>query len=371
MTTVAEYYTSLISDSWRIHQPFSPDIAAAHDQIFAAGAPTDVMARSINAWFIKNQPCIFGRVAARFGLLTYCVLTEQDLLSSDEEIGAKIQSARIAWLRRAFEGKSSGFIILAISPRLAAAVPDEAVRGLSRRLGSLYLQTQVECDHVYLDEIFLEIPGNRRTTLRWSVGANYFSTQGDGRWWHDHRIPGGAAFSMNSVGHMVKSGKLDKALGEFAEQLGIDPEGGDAAPLDSLEKALVLAMRTIDGAADTISGRATHLLPRSMGTPICPVELPVALREKDHCGYAAHYHTDYTVPSEYFRADIERPLELTPHALDFTYLFDKAPDNFDHELMGEGRPIRGEGFRTTRTSRTYESEVPIDEFPLLREALRS
>ena len=33
--------------------------------------------------------------------------------------------------------------------------------------------------------------------------ADFFACAGDGRWWRDHRFPGGIAFTANSTGHMI------------------------------------------------------------------------------------------------------------------------------------------------------------------------
>jgi hypothetical protein len=79
------------------------------------------------------------------------------------------------------------------------------VKELALRLCSLYLLEEVAPDRIFLDEIWLEKPGRDATTWRWHAGVNSFRAQGDGRWWQDHLMPGGIAFSVNSVGHMVKS----------------------------------------------------------------------------------------------------------------------------------------------------------------------
>jgi hypothetical protein len=104
-------------------------------------------------------------------------------------------------------------------------------------------------------------------------------------------------------------------------------------------------MRTISKASEAISGKATELLPLPENTtnlpvPVCPVNLSPAMSEKNFCEYRGQYHTDYTLPSEYFLPDVERPEGLKVHSLDFTYLFHKSIDNPDFRLMGEGQQIR-------------------------------
>src|SRR6266498_3609476 len=95
------------------------------------------------------------------------------------------------------------------------------------RLCSLYLLQDIVPDQIFHDELWLEKPGRDGTTWQWLAGVNYFCAQGDKRWWEDHRIPGGMAFSVNSVGHMVKSGILAKGMLALEAALAAPPEGWD------------------------------------------------------------------------------------------------------------------------------------------------
>lgn len=114
-------------------------------------------------------------------------------------------------------------------------------------------------------------------------------------------------------------------------------------------------MRTIWLAADTPSGKATELLPLENKDLLrqCPVKLPDFLQDRDFRNYRGYYHTDVTVPSEYFLPDIVRPSGIVPKSLDFTYLFDTSIGNFDFVTTGEGRRIRSLDERGT--------EVPSDK----------
>jgi hypothetical protein len=56
--------------------------------------------------------------------------------------------------------------------------------------------------------------------------------------------------------------------------------------------------------------------------------------------YFGYYHTDYTLPTEYFQPDVERPAATAGYALDFTYLHRAGVDNPAHTTMGEGHRIR-------------------------------
>jgi hypothetical protein len=378
---VAEFLSQLQPDSWRERVGFSPDVEETNARLFRDGATEDEQRDALADWIGKHQPCLFGRLAARAGFLSYCILTPDDLRSSDVAIRAKIQAARRQWTRAGFAGTKNGFIILAVHKELAHALPNDTVKRLALRLCSLYLLDEAEPDKVLHDRICLEKPGDDRTTWEWLAGVNYFSAQGDRRWWHDHRIPGGMAFSVNSVGHMVKSGIMSKGMAALNRDLGVPDEGEAEHKVTSLTRALELAMRTINQAAETVSGKATFLLslpaPTGGEAPAPPIPLTGPLAGKDWSQYFGHYHTDYTVPSEYFRPDVERPAELPGHALDFTYLFQAGVDNPAYLTMGEGRPIRHDGLAppdvpslSFRLARVVPQEVAIDSRPHLAEALR-
>jgi hypothetical protein len=145
-------------------------------------------------------------------LISYCILTDADLDGSDEDIAKKIETAHLKWTGEASHGGKSAFILLAASKRIAFAEPSAQLMEFARTLCSFLLLNDVQPDHAYLDELFLELPTPERQTWRWDVGVNYFAANGDKRWWQDHRIPGGIAFSLNSVGHMVRSGQLGSLM---------------------------------------------------------------------------------------------------------------------------------------------------------------
>lgn len=385
--SISHLYSQLEPDDWREQQGFSSEVEEANRELFEPGITDTAAEQVLSRWLQRHQPCLFGRIAAKLGGINYCILREADLGRTDEFIKEKIQASRLAWTRDGFDGKKSAFIILAASPRIANALPSPAVRELARQLCHLYLETEIETDYAHLEQIYLQKPGTRMTTWKWFAGVNYFCAQGDKRWWQDHRIPGGMAFSVNSVGHLVKSGMIAKAMNELDELTGAPDEDYPEAKIDSLAKALDLAMRTIDKASVAVSGKATELLPLSddrseLPVPECPVKLSDAMSDKNFCEYKGRYHTDYTLPSEYFLPDVERPAGLTVHSLDFTYLFHKSIANPDFRLMGEGHQIRridGDGEQAQNfNERVYpqlkrltgeEEEVFISENPRLRIAL--
>lgn len=174
---LADLYMRLEQDPWRNEYGFTPEVAEA-TRLLLQSTTDEQRASVLGTWLEKYQPCLFGRVAVRKGLINYCFLTEEDLLSPDLLIRTKIQEARTLWTRLAYEGKRSAFILLAISDRLVNALPDKNLLAFTKQLASLFLLEDVAQDQIYLDEIFLEMPGQSRMTWRWNVGINYFGAAG-------------------------------------------------------------------------------------------------------------------------------------------------------------------------------------------------
>jgi hypothetical protein len=378
LDSVASLVSRLSPDPWRSTVGFSPELHEANQHLFESHIGEERFVEIVNDWIQKHQPCLFGRIAAKFGFLNHCILTSSDLTASDQHVCDKIQAARTTWTRDAYEGKTSGFIILAVSERIATAVPDDILKQLATRLCSLYLLSNIEPDAVCLDEIFLEMSAHNRHTWRWSAGVNYFAAQGDKRWWQDHRFPGGIAFSINSVGHMVKSAILANALFRLNSEMNVPAEDWLSSRVDSLHKAHLLAMKTIANASVAASGKATELLALPEGVHDGAIDVPHSLGGYDWREYLGHYHTDYTVPTEYFRPDVLRPSALEHHILDFTYLFDENVDNPDFINLGDGRLVRQEDIAShaevdlvpaARTSKMIPQEVAVEQQDRLVAAL--
>ncbi|MEK6701933.1 MAG: hypothetical protein AABZ53_06705 [Planctomycetota bacterium] len=273
------------------------------------------------------------------------MLFDSDIARSDEHVRETIQNARTDWTRRGFRGERSGFVVTVVSRSVINARPGPALKAFAQRLCGLYLLDEIACDQVYMDDLFLEAPGHTGQVWRWRAGVNYFAANGDGRWWQDHRMPGGIAFSVNSVGHMARSGAINRLLADGATVLGLNPADLPAAPIDSLDKALMVAMQTISGASNATSGKATWLREVSSEAPParrCPAHFPPKLQPFDACEYGGFYHTDFTVPSDYFEDSAVRPAHVRQRTLDFTYLRDAGVDNPAHITMGVGQRIKGE-----------------------------
>jgi hypothetical protein len=322
----------LVPDPWREEIPFETEFAKANDDLLGASCHR-ARAKLLGAWLARHQPCIFGGTQAREGRIVYCFLTENDLLAGEDHVIGTIAARRFRWRSRALRGETSAFVILALSPLLARAEPNDDLFALAQKLVESYLMKEVPADLIRHDDLVLRTPAGNRG---WRVGVNFFGAQGDGRWWQDHRIPGGIALSMNSVGHWAYAQRLKR--GELTE----DQRYG-------LDAALTLAMKLINGtkpgmdkSAPGPNGRNTWLhsvadRPEPPGIS-CPVPLPKALAEYNRCQYAGLYHTDQTLPRCYFNPASCRPPGPPIDDLDLTYLHHDAPDNPDYRTMGLGVP---------------------------------
>jgi len=370
-------------DSWRRGVGFSREVEAANERLFASTGDVETQRQAVNEWLRKYQPCLFGRAAATQNAIEYCILNEDDLRRGDDFVQRQISQDHLRWTQATIEGRSSNFILLVVSKRITLARPDDTVLEFAKRLAQLYLnEERIEPDQIYHDAAYLAVPDYREHQLRWKAGVNYFSAHGDKRWWQDHRIPGGLGFSTNSVGHLAKSGKLLGLLTDTARELGLPDEKRGGSRIDSLGRALQVAMQTINSASEGISGKATELVPSPADTanlPVqkCPVELSAALEGKNYCWYKGYYHTDHTLPRAYFRADVDRPADVEPiEPLDFTYLFDDSVDNPAFRTMGAGVPIRDDGVEPVhapryKRDRVKPEKILISSDPRLVAALKA
>ncbi len=379
MPDIGTLLKSLVNDHERPSIGWSPDFEAAQRNLLNAQSD-DERGRLLTSWLAKHQPCLFGKIAAQAGQIQYCFLREEHLLNGDNEVREIIQAARRAWWRGAWRGEKHAFIVHAIGERLALARPNADLKCFAQRLAELYLVREpIEADAICLEDTFLRVPGLPEDHLfRWKAGVNVFASGADRRWWQDHRIPGGLAFSVNSVGHMVKSAELKGGMNELLARFGIDREESDIGKVIGLPDALKLAMLTIANASEAVSGRATWLTSATdldHSAPACPVELPKKVGGRNDCWYLGTYHTDHTIPSTYFTEEIERPRSVSALRLDFTYLFHDDSSNPDLVTMGVGEQIRGDEASpvTVATDKKTDKQWPVEcslaEVPQLRAAL--
>jgi hypothetical protein len=342
--TVRELVSELETDDWRQETPFSHDVAECHAVVLSDSTSVRQKTDALCEWLSKHQPCLFGQMEAKRRRLDFCVLTEKDLAQSDDHIRCKIQDCRINWKRRAFTGGSHGFLIVALSSWIANARPNYRLHALATRLCELYVD-KGDSDKIQLDDLLMELRRDGITQWRrWMVGINYFGAQADRRWWHDHRIPGGMAFSMNSGGHMSRT-IAEEALSRNSSI------GSDDVPRNSLVYwALPKAMKTI-GPRVAESKRATWLGERGHCSE--DAEPPTYEQRARYFGelarysenaYFGRYHTDHTIPSDYFEEGLweEKDLQSRERSdLYFTYLH--QPKDSDYRAMGLGNEIEPNG----------------------------
>jgi hypothetical protein len=337
---VGDLIEQLQADPWRDQQPFSNDMQRCQQVLFGSRRTRQEKIDALNRWLADSQPCLFGQMEAKQGRLAYCLLTENDLARSDEDIRQRIEEERQDWKRRGFSGDTHAFIIVAISERIARARPGDILLRLAQRLCELYLGSS-DTDVILYDDLLLEIGAGEQIERRsWKVGVNYFSAQADGRWWEDHRIPGGMAFSMNSVGHMART-QAERALRRGSELA----KGLSEIPREKLVFwALPKAMKTIGIPAEG-STRGTWLVERgSFPEDKEPPTFEVRQRVfGDLAGFSENrykglYHTDETIPSPYFDPGLWRREDLVERDdLYFNYLHLQTEE--DYLSMGIGIEI--------------------------------
>lgn len=325
-------------DPWRDSHPFSEDIESFNQKLFEPGVSRANQADLLAEWLSRDyQPCWFGRMEAKRRRLAFCILNENDLAQSDQHIRVVIERERTAWKARAASGASHGFLIALISEDLARARRGPVLQELAETICELYLGVR-ESDRIHHDDLLLklEVEGVA-TNRRWRVGVNYFSAQGDGLWWRDHRIPGGMAFSMNSVGHMARV-LADDAIAK-------DPTLAAKAAIVPREKLTYWAVPTamgLIGAPVAGSGRGTWLA--DWGSFPEDKEPPTFdrrharfrhLAKYSENRYKGRYHTDITIPSDYFEEELWELEEIGERDdLYFTYLHSLADEAY--ESMGIG-----------------------------------
>lgn len=322
-----------VADAYRSRRPFSPDIEAVNAVLFNPKYDRQVKIKAYRNWLEKNQPCVFGKTAATNKNIYICLLEEHEVLRmqrGDADLEETLQDHRQVFKRLALDGRVSSFIILLSSKQLANREPNAALKEICRRLMELYMQVQVSDDtfHTEREYVFLRRPEN--AVLKFSTLPNIFCAQGDGRWWHDHRTPGGVMITSNALGHFVyvrsKKGSLDS---------------------QTCVSALDQAMRTIANAEKNPSGGktkfshcpATFLVPRQdpEPNPLRPTSEFVNTSSRHYAGY---FHTDHLIPSVFFQKDRD-PRSLPRYDdLSFQYIHDASGDPEGHAELMLGTPAK-------------------------------
>jgi hypothetical protein len=331
-TPLSDLYAKLTVDLWRSAHPFSKDIEIANEVLLFPYSRDVERREALENWLQgRHQPCLFGRIAAKNKGIHYCFLTTEDLLKSDDHVRDKIAASRALWKQRALRGEPRhGFMLSICDPRIALANPDEALRQFALRVQELagwVGRVDINNNQIVDEWLYLRNP-KKEEIVRFTFSVDFFASAGDNRWWHDHRIPGGLAFTANSLGHMVRCQEWYQGK------------------KDQTEWALRTAMLTIEQAAKVEQQRpATRLLDEIHGKPIRPYHWTEAtpppllekLKDKDCGSYGGDLHTDHAVRAEFFQPYETPSTGETPYMMDFTYIFD--PESPDYEPFMVGKPV--------------------------------
>lgn len=343
MGTVAELFDRLNGDTRRIKHPFSDDLLQANALLHNTAATDEEMAECLSLWCQHRQPCQFGRVAAKQRRIHFCFLREIAVSGwGDVEIGERIREEKRLWKQRAAfnpERAAHSLVIVVASPRVALAAPDQQLRAFCDRILELAewennSRGVRRRNSVTSDYLYLRNPTDRRL-YGFQFNADFFACAGDGRWWHDHRFPGGIAFTANSTGHMMRF--RDWFQGKEQNE----------------SWALKQAMLTIRNAAPTRSADSTNPSDRGLATWLRPLDergrplveaipcplanMPSVLEGKDWTRYEGVLHTDHAVREEFFLDREIAPTASRPYLMDFTYLYHDKQREFD-EFTG-GKPF--------------------------------
>ncbi len=341
MASIRELVSRLSGDRWRLSHPFSQDVLEANALLHNSAATDEEMAECMNLWCLRRQPCQFGRVAAKQRRIHFCCIVESALREwADDDIAEKIGEEKRLWKQRAaFDpGRAAhSFVLVVASPTVAYAAADKHLRAFSDRVLELAgwgatrrgarPRNAISGDYLYLRE------PNGEGLLGYRFNLDYFACAGDGRWWHDHRAPGGIAFTANSTGHMLAFRKTYLGRGDSQEW---------AARQAMLTIASAHGKEDVSDGEEVGGGRATWLRPldadgEALARGVrCPFEkTPRSLEGKDWTRYEGWLHTDHAVREEFF-VERERPATAErPYLMDFTYLYDEGEEDF--EVFTAGR----------------------------------
>lgn len=313
MDSISTLLSRIERDPWRSKNPFSAETVTACEVLLNPFARDDERKEAIRGWLAKYQPCVFGQVAARGDRLFISIIDEALIQAGDAAIREKLRQDKRTWKQWSMEGKGMhGFLVVVVSSRLHYGAPNRAMKEFASRVRDLISEDcakdPVGNDMSY-ECVYLKNPATGQYH-RFKVIMDFFASAGDGRWWHDHRFPGGIAFTFNSLGHMARTR-------EWYEN--------NSRPI---EWAARMAMTTIGNAfAVGEHGKATWLVERGsnaekkMKCPFAkPDAVPEALKGKDWTGYRGFHHTDHSVRDEFFDGRETPDRSRGAYMLDFSYI---------------------------------------------------
>lgn len=344
MPTINELLQRLQGDNLRKSRRFSDDIREANELLHNRAAFDDERWDCMRNWCQANQPCQFGIRAAQENRIHFSFLTHEAVSQwSDGEIAEKISEDKKLWKQRAAfdpDRAAHSFMLVVASQSVALAAPDANLEAFSNHLLELAgwsvgaHRSARRVNEVSSDFLYLRNPQDSRL-YGFQFNVDFFACAAHDRWWHDHRVPGGIAFTANSLGHM-------RAFREWYLK-----KAGDAS-----EWAVKLAMVTIENAepgkvpskpnsAAPAGGRVTWLRALRDGKPFIsdipsPLkQTPSSLQNKDWTKYEGFLHTDHAVRSEFFQDRDVPPTFEQPYRMDFMYIYAKSQGEFVEFTQGK------------------------------------
>jgi hypothetical protein len=356
-------YEGLRVDRLRESRPFSQDIKEANDLLHYPYALDQDLVEAMRQWCMKRQPCQFGRLAASKRQIHFCFLREIDLARDEKGIAEKISESKRLWKQRGIIDATPphGFMLVFASPKVALAAPDDNLRRFSDKILELAgwgpeRRGRKRGNTISSDFLYLKSPADG-LFYGFQFNVDFFAAAGDGRWWHDHRIPGGIAFTANSTGHM-------RHFKDWYGQPGSD-HGEWAVKQAMITIAQAHPTTAVRGGSPQADGRVTWLRDLdAKGKPLlaqvpCPmVNVPGQLQGKDWTRYEGVLHTDHAVRAEFF-ADRDEPVTADqPYLMDFTYLYENAQADFVNFMAGV-RTSEEEVYADTGRPDTWGTRDPV------------
>ena len=321
------------ADQFRSRCGFSPDMEAVHAILFNPQFDRQTKIRAYRAWLEKNQPCVFGKTAATNKNIYICLLEQHEIvrmMRGDPDVMDTLQDHRQVWKRLALEGRASSFVILLTDRHLVTREPNADLKAICRRLLELYMQISIPEDTFQTEREYVFLRRADNSVIKFSTLPNLFCAQGDGRWWHDRRTPGGIMITSNALGHFMYVRTRKAALDQIV-----------------CASALEQAMRTIANARkDPSDGKtkfahcpATFLVPRQAGDPT-PLRPTSEFNDFSPDHYAGYFHTDHLIPSVFFQKDRDPKALHRYDDLSFRYIFDPVADSEGHAELMAGTPAK-------------------------------
>ena len=329
MATVGPHFAELLlamklrgsRDPLRSRSGFSDDIQQANAVLHNSRVPRPRKIAAYRNWLRTEQPCVFGRSAAGKRQVFICLLDEREILlmrRGDHDLRDTIEDHRRVWKRHALHGRSSSFVIIVLSPTLCMVPPGSELKEACRRLMELYVGASVPDDTILAQHEYVYLAktiDEKRVLLKFATLPNIFCPQGDKRWWHDHRTPGGIMITSNALGHFMHCQK---------------PSG----PPDT-RKALKQAFMTIQNAFTSGNRRlrqpSTCLESRPPNEP-SPLENDRTYSSFSAQRYHGWFNTDHLIPSVFFE-NAQPKHEYRD--LDFSYIHDPETEDYAELMAGE------------------------------------